>query len=80
MTIINFEDRVTTDDEDDALTSFGEDILNHGDLTTFGDLADGIFAEANDVTVLNFADIETSGDGAAGSERLGGRRDPSRPR
>ena len=70
MTIINFTNIETFDDDDDALTTSksGEKIRNHGDLTTHGDLANGIFADADDVTVRKFADaaIETTGLGAAG--------------
>jgi hypothetical protein len=68
MTITNFEDRITHDFNEDALTTniAGEEIRNHGNLTTTGALANGIFAGVNDVTVRNFANIETSGFGAAG--------------
>src|SRR6185295_19266346 len=56
MAIINFKNMVTVDFDGDALTTVtaGEFILNFGALTTFGDLANGIFAGANDVTVRNF--------------------------
>ena len=44
----------------------GQRVLNFGDLTTTGDLANGIFAEANHVAIHNFGLVETSGLGAAG--------------
>jgi hypothetical protein len=63
---INFSD-ISSGDED-ALSTFtsGETLLNFGNLTTTGDLANGIFAGADDVTIRHFGNIETSGLGAAG--------------
>ena len=68
MTIINFEDKFTDGFDEDALTTSTSDerLINFGNLRTTGDLANGIFADADDVTVRNFADIETLGLGAAG--------------
>ncbi len=68
MTILNFVNILTTDIDDDALTTArpGERVFNFGHLTTSGDLANGIFAGAADVTIRNFGRIETSGLGAAG--------------
>src|SRR5262245_46937377 len=68
MTIINLVKRFTSGLNEDALTTStaGEHVLNFGSLTTIGDLANGIFADANDVSIRNFAAIETFGLGAAG--------------
>jgi hypothetical protein len=68
MAIINFDDILTVDEDDDVLTTstVGDLIVNFGELTTTGDLANGIFANADDVTVRHFASIETRGLGAAG--------------
>jgi hypothetical protein len=68
MAIINFTDKVTSLFDEDALTTStpGELVINFGDLTTTGDLANGIFAGANDVTIRHFGRVETNGLGAAG--------------
>ncbi len=68
MTIVNFANILTSAIDDDALTTTkpGERVFNFGHLATSGDLANGIFAGAADVTVRNFGRIETSGLGAAG--------------
>lgn len=68
MTILNFANILTSDIDDDALTTTkpGERVLNFGHLTTSGDLANGIFGEADGVSIHNFGRIETSGLGAAG--------------
>src|SRR6266568_2910798 len=72
---INFKDEnvVTYGENEDALVTFtaGEKVLNFGNLTTNGDLANGIFAHANDVWISNFGDIETFGREAAGILALG---------
>jgi hypothetical protein len=72
---INFKDEnvVTYGENEDALVTFtaGEKVLNFGNLTTNGDLANGIFAQANDVWISNFGDIETFGREAAGILALG---------
>ena len=46
---VNLDDITTTEVDDDALSTFkaGETLLNFGDLTTNGDLANGIFGAAN---------------------------------
>jgi hypothetical protein len=44
----------------------GDKIINFGGLTTSGDLANGVFADADNVSVRNFGAVETSGLGAAG--------------
>src|SRR5262245_25729968 len=68
MAIVNHKNISTSGFDQDALTTTtsGEQVLNFGGLTTTGDLANGIFAGADDVLVLNFGAVETSGDGAAG--------------
>jgi hypothetical protein len=68
MAIVNHKNISTSGFDQDALTTTtsGEQVLNFGDLTTTGDLANGVFAGADDVLVRNFGAIETSGDGAAG--------------
>ena len=67
MVQINFADLSTSGLEDHALTAAaGETLINFGDLTTSGDLANGIFAGENDVTIFHFGSIETSGLGAVG--------------
>jgi hypothetical protein len=66
MTTINFADKVTSDEDALTITTSGELLINFGDFTTTGDLADGIFADADDVTIRNFAHVETEGLGAAG--------------
>ena len=67
MVRINFADLSTSGLEDHALTAAaGETLINFGDLTTSGDLANGIFAGENDVTIFHFGSIETSGLGAVG--------------
>src|SRR5262245_24948528 len=68
MTIVNFVKRFTFGLNEDALTTStaGEHVLNFGSLTTEGDLANGIFADADNVSIRNFAAIETFGLGAAG--------------
>ena len=69
---INFANLSTVNVDDDALTAAaGETLINFGSLTTTGDLADGIFAGADDVTIRHFGSIETSGLGAAGIVVLG---------
>ncbi len=45
--------------------------MNFGRVTTTGDLAEGIFGEADGVSVNNFSRIDTSGRGAAGVFVLG---------
>src|SRR5512134_2127694 len=91
MPINNFTDKSTFGFDEDALTTStpGERIRNFAHLTTAGDLADGISANANDVSIINFGEVETAGAGgiiARGSnarivnfgsvEALGGQRDP----
>lgn len=68
MAIINRKNISTSGLDEDALTTTtsGEHVLNFGVLRTTGDLANGIFADANNVSVHNFGSIETSGLGAAG--------------
>ena len=67
MVRINFADLSTSGLEDHALTAAaGETLINFGDLTTTGDLANGIFADENDVIDPHFGSIETSGLGAVG--------------
>src|SRR5262249_51500801 len=68
MTIVNRKNISTTGFDQDALTITkpGTSLLNLGNLTTIADLANGIFAGANNVSIRNNARIETSGDGAAG--------------
>src|SRR5262245_17084106 len=62
---VNFRNIVTFGDDEDALTTTGA-LINFGDLTTTGDLANGIFGAANNVSIKNFGAIDTSGSGAAG--------------
>src|SRR5512139_2622678 len=68
MAKINFKNIVKNGFDEDALTTatVGDHVLNFGALITFGDKANGIFAEANNVSVANFGSIETFGSGAAG--------------
>jgi len=68
MAIINHKNILTSGIDEDALTTTtpGEHVFNFGRLTTSGDLANGIFADANNVSIRNFGRIETSGLGAAG--------------
>src|SRR5262245_22764805 len=68
MTTVNFKNLSTSALDEDALTTAlaGDKLLNFGDLTTTGDLANGIFAGADNVTVKNLGHVETSGLGAAG--------------
>ena len=63
MAKINFKDISTSGFDEDVLTTAtsGERVINFGHLTTTGNLANGIFADANDVAIRNFATIETSG-------------------
>src|SRR5262245_7215241 len=68
MTIVNRKNIFTSGLDQDALTTStsGEQVINFGALTTAGDLANGIFAGADNLTIRNFGRIETSGLGAAG--------------
>jgi hypothetical protein len=69
MAIVNRKNISTAGVDADALTPTTSDekvLINFGDLTTTGSLANGIFAGANDVLIQNFRVIETSGLGAAG--------------
>jgi hypothetical protein len=68
MPIVNGKNISTTGFDQDVLiiTEPGTTLFNFGDLTTTGDLANGIFADANNVSIRNNARIETSGLGAAG--------------
>jgi len=68
MAIVNFADRFTSGFNEDALTTTtsGEYVFNFGRLKTVGDLANGIFGDANDVSIRNLGSIETFGVGAAG--------------
>jgi len=68
MPKINRHALSTSGFDEDALTTStaGEHILNFGNLTTAGDLGDGIVAFADNVSIFNFAQIETSGLGAIG--------------
>jgi hypothetical protein len=65
MAIANRKNIVTLGFDEDALTA-GEHLINFGGLTTIGELADGIFADADDAKIQNFGTIETSGLGARG--------------
>src|SRR5262245_41828761 len=60
----------TFDDGEHAFTTTKnkEDILNQSSLKTNGDVANGIFAHANNILIINDegGSIETSGLGAAG--------------
>src|SRR5262245_19454926 len=73
MAIVNVKHKSTSGFDDDALTTTkaGEHILNFGRLTTAGDLANGIFAGADDGAIENFGRIETFGLGAAGIYAIG---------
>jgi hypothetical protein len=73
MAIVNFANIMTSGLDEDILTTAtpGEHIRNYGALTTTGDLAEAIFASADDVSIRNFGQIETSGLGAAGIFVLG---------
>jgi hypothetical protein len=73
MTIVNRDDISTSIDFQNALETAqaGERILNFATLTTTGDVAFGVFATANDVTVRNHRHIETSGLGSGGIIVLG---------
>src|SRR5215813_8785379 len=68
MPIVNRKDKFTTDPDDDALSTVtpNELVINFANLTTAGDLADGIFVGADGVSVRNFGSIHTSGLGAEG--------------
>jgi hypothetical protein len=66
MAIINFKKIATFNEDALTTTTAGDYVLNFGALTTTGDLADGIFATADNVSIFNFAQIETSGLGATG--------------
>ena|SRR5258708_39035348 len=68
MAIINHRNIITSGFDEDALTTTmsGEHVRNFGRLTTTGDLANGIFADASNASIRNFGQIETSGLGAAG--------------
>ena len=68
MATVNFKNILTHGFDEDAVTTntAGEYLLNFGALTTTGDKANGIFADANKVSAANFGRIETSGLGAAG--------------
>ncbi|MBR0719102.1 hypothetical protein [Bradyrhizobium liaoningense] len=68
MAIINIKQIAKSGLDEDAITTStqGEHILNFGNLTTAGDLGDGIVAIASNVSISNFAQIETSGLGAMG--------------
>lgn len=68
MPLVNRKDIFKSGPDEDALTTdtFGQYLLNFGDLTTLGDRANGIFANADNVSLRNFGSVETSGLGAAG--------------
>src|ERR1041384_4961145 len=68
MAIVNRKNIPTSGFDDDALTTntAGDQIITFGKLTTTGDLANGIFAGADNVSIKNFGGIETFGLGAAG--------------
>src|SRR5262245_61507201 len=68
MPIVNHKKISTTGFDQDALVMAEPctTLFNFYDLTTTGDLANGIFADANNVSIRNDAQIETSGLGAAG--------------
>ena len=68
MAIINVKNIMKVNFDDDALktATVGEYVFNFATLTTTGDLGNGIFADANNVSVANFGSIETDGLGAAG--------------
>ena len=57
MAIFNFKNRFTSGFDQNALTTTtdSEHVFNFGRLTTTGDLADAIFAGADNVTIRNFA-------------------------
>ena len=57
MPIVNFRNLSTSGLDEDALVTnvAGEQVFNFGRLTTTGDLADGIYAQANNVSIRNFA-------------------------
>jgi len=57
MPIVNSKKITTTGLDQDALiiTKAGTTLFNFGDLTTTGDLANGIFADANNVSIRNNA-------------------------
>jgi hypothetical protein len=65
MALVNRKNISTGGFDEDALTTStqGDNTLNFGNLTTAGDLADGIVA-ARHRLIINFAQIETSGLGA----------------
>ena len=73
MTTINRTDITTHLVGENALTTAepGDRIINFATLTTDGDVAFGVFATANGVTVLNHGEIETSGLGSGGVIVLG---------
>ena len=64
MAKVNRADISTSGFDIDAVT--GEQVVNFGDLTTTGDLANGVFADAKGASIHNFGLVETSGLGAAG--------------
>jgi hypothetical protein len=68
MARANFKSITTTGIDDDALstTKAGDFISNFGVLQTSGDLADGIFGGADQISISNFSSIETTGRGAHG--------------
>ena len=69
MAIINFKNILKNGPDQDALTTTtaGDHVLNFGALTTTGDIANGIFAEAQQCfDSLISGSIETFGLGAAG--------------
>lgn len=68
MVRVNFSKTSTVGFDEDALTTStpGQSIPNFGGLTRTGDLANGIFGDADGLTIFNFGRIETSGAGAAG--------------
>lgn len=57
MAIVNHKNILTSGFDEDALTTTasGQHILNFGYLTTTGDLANGIFVDANDVSIRNIS-------------------------
>src|SRR5262245_58856555 len=68
MTIVNRDEISSSVDFQNALTTAqaGERIINFATLTTTGNVAFGVFATANGVTVRNHGHIQTSGLGSGG--------------
>lgn len=68
MTVIISSPITTSDEEEHAFTTTNnnEVVINLSSLTTSGNLANGILADANKLQIVNFGSIATSGFGAAG--------------